>query len=317
MRRWIVFMAVIGILLALAACSGSTPAAPPAVTPVVEGQSEPAAVESPETAVPAETASSVEQPAEPPVSNPTSTVAPSDPSAPASTTEATSVATETPAEPAAPTLAPLTVPPIEAEGTVANTNRLNARSGPGTGNAIVGHLAQGDRVQITRRQSGWLQVVYPGSPDGLAWISADFVAVDGEAPPATPTPRPKPAQPQPGSIPAPVTLPYENFAFSWRWDAADLMQGQDWYFDLLFFQGSSDQQYDAKPAEVAQTSRQGDVWTFPLNYPARCNSYWIVRIAVRENGQFKGWVSDRSNRQTIGPPCVTEPTPTDCPDCGL
>ncbi|MEA3336226.1 MAG: SH3 domain-containing protein [Chloroflexota bacterium] len=78
-----------------------------------------------------------------------------------------------------------------AAGTVL-ASRLNVRSGPGTGNPTVGQISAGERVDILNRQEGWLQILHDDKP---AWISASFVAVDGE-----PTPVPPAGPPVPGTI---------------------------------------------------------------------------------------------------------------------
>lgn len=72
----------------------------------------------------------------------------------------------------------------------------NVRSGPSTiGYDVVGVLIPGQQVPALGRTSGgdWVMIAYPGVPDGVAWVFADLVRVDGSLPvlepPPTPTPR--------------------------------------------------------------------------------------------------------------------------------
>ncbi len=50
---------------------------------------------------------------------------------------------------------------------------LHVREGPGVDYPSLGHLSQGDVVEVVgvNADSSWLQIVYPASPDGLGWIS--------------------------------------------------------------------------------------------------------------------------------------------------
>ena len=77
---------------------------------------------------------------------------------------------------------------------------LNVRAGPGLSYPVLDSLARGDVVQVTGLDParGWLQIIYPSSPDGLGWISGKpkYVRLLAGAPsrsPASPAPLPTPA----------------------------------------------------------------------------------------------------------------------------
>lgn len=71
------------------------------------------------------------------------------------------------------------VPPVTPTPTVSaptaeiTSIRLNVRSGPGTDYSILGSLRRGQVVDILARdpETGWLQINFPGAPDGTAWIT--------------------------------------------------------------------------------------------------------------------------------------------------
>jgi hypothetical protein len=65
-----------------------------------------------------------------------------------------------------------------------SATRLNVRSGPGVSYRVLGQLRQGDVVQILDQASGWLKIVYPAAQGGQAWVSGNFVRIDGAAAPA-------------------------------------------------------------------------------------------------------------------------------------
>lgn len=78
----------------------------------------------------------------------------------------------------------------------AEQDQVNVRSGPGTiGYDIVGVLAVGEQVPAIGQSPGgdWVEIVYPGVPDGVAWVYTPLVEVRGSLPivepPPTPTPR--------------------------------------------------------------------------------------------------------------------------------
>jgi len=73
-------------------------------------------------------------------------------------------------------------------------DQINVRGGPGTHYPIVGVLIAGAQVPALGRSEGgqWIQVVYPGGPEGVAWVYSPLVELVGSlpiiAPPPTPTP---------------------------------------------------------------------------------------------------------------------------------
>lgn len=85
-----------------------------------------------------------------------------------------------------PASTPTATPP---EGIVL-ANVLNVRSGPGLEYPIIGKLERGTLVEVASAggaaDDGWLQILYEGAEDETtAWVSSDYVAVDGEAIPAS------------------------------------------------------------------------------------------------------------------------------------
>ena len=84
-------------------------------------------------------------------------------------------------------------------GPIAEVNgdqeQINVRAGPGVNYPMVGILTARQRVPARGRSPGgdWVQIVYPGVPEGTAWVYAYLVRIYGELPvvepPPTPTPR--------------------------------------------------------------------------------------------------------------------------------
>jgi hypothetical protein len=75
-------------------------------------------------------------------------------------------------------------------------DQINVRAGPHAQDyPIVGVLVAGQRVPALGRSAGgdWIQIAYPGVEDGVAWVYAYLVTVEGSlpivVPPPTPTPR--------------------------------------------------------------------------------------------------------------------------------
>jgi len=77
-------------------------------------------------------------------------------------------------------------------------DQINVRGGPGGDYPIVGVLIAGQQVPALGRSFGgmWIQIIYPGGPDGVAWVYSPLVELIGSLPivepPATPTPRTTP-----------------------------------------------------------------------------------------------------------------------------
>lgn len=92
---------------------------------------------------------------------------------------------------------------------------VNVRSGPGTDYNAVGTVQAGQQVTLTAKDAfgTWLQIAYPGGPDGRGWISAAFLQPEGlEGLPivgesgqviGTGTPAPQPAGPTATVVAAP------------------------------------------------------------------------------------------------------------------
>jgi hypothetical protein len=75
-------------------------------------------------------------------------------------------------------------------------DQINVRSGPGTSYPRVGVLLNRQEVPALGRTAAgdWVQIIYPGVDEGVAWVYSPLVRVIGEElpivePPSTPTPR--------------------------------------------------------------------------------------------------------------------------------
>jgi hypothetical protein len=73
-------------------------------------------------------------------------------------------------------------------------DQINVRSGPDVFYPKVGVLINRQEVPALARTEGgsWVKIVYPGVPEGVAWVYAPYVRVTGELPivPKPPTPTP-------------------------------------------------------------------------------------------------------------------------------
>ena len=86
--------------------------------------------------------------------SPTATPEPTATATPAPTEAPTAEPTQAPIEtPAAPTTAPELVKEVSAGG-----KRLNVRSAAGTGNAVIGKLADGSKVTVISTENGWSHI---------------------------------------------------------------------------------------------------------------------------------------------------------------
>ncbi|MDZ4769049.1 MAG: serine hydrolase [Chloroflexota bacterium] len=109
--------------------------------------------------------------------------------------------------PPAPTATP-TAPLGSVTGTT--SGEINIRYAPGVEYARVGVGAPGERFVIagTHTQFPWVQIVYPGSPNGYGWVNVDLLQITGDLtvlpaisqtsfnfPTLTPTPSPVEALP--------------------------------------------------------------------------------------------------------------------------
>lgn len=118
---------------------------------------------------------------------------------PANTGNQPTVAPTTPTE-------PLPAEEAAVEIAVINTDLLNIRGGPSTGDAIVRTANQGDRFTVAARSpdGAWVQVAENGQPIG--WVSSEFVTISteagGGAPAATGSTPTQAANPPAASAPA-------------------------------------------------------------------------------------------------------------------
>ena len=96
-------------------------------------------------------------------------------------TTASSDATAQDTQPAAPTETPAPPSsPLESPGNV--TNQINVRSGPAGTYKVIGMLNPKDKVTITGLTMNhlWYQIQFSGSPDGIGWVSSQYVQVLGD-----------------------------------------------------------------------------------------------------------------------------------------
>ncbi len=71
--------------------------------------------------------------------------------------------------------------------------QINVRAGPGIDYPAVGILVLGQKVPALARTRNWVQIAYPGAPDGTGWVFAPLVKVENGLPPqVTPPPTPTP-----------------------------------------------------------------------------------------------------------------------------
>lgn len=90
-------------------------------------------------------------------------------------------ATLDPAAPPTTTTAPAaTIPASAVTGTV--LNEINIRYAPGTEYARIGIARAGDILEITgwHTQFPWVEINYPASPNGKAWVAIDLLEIQGD-----------------------------------------------------------------------------------------------------------------------------------------
>ena len=128
--------------------------------------------------------------------------------------------TEVPTEPPPP---PTDTPAPKAPSVTILQN-MNVRGGPGTNYPVIGAGPAGATTKITGRNNdnSWVQVEYP-SDDGVGWVYADLVQIDGDLsqvevasapPPPAPVaqaPAPEPEAPQEEAPPPPPPEPKYQF----------------------------------------------------------------------------------------------------------
>jgi len=100
-----------------------------------------------------------------------------------SPTPATMVTTPNPAFTSAPALPTATLPPTALPSAVTGTvlGEVNIRYGPGTEYERVGVGFAGETFTIVARhtQFEWVQITYPASPTGRAWVATNLLEITG------------------------------------------------------------------------------------------------------------------------------------------
>ncbi len=127
--------------------------------------------------------------------------------------------------------------PATPTGRVVGTQGLNVRSGPSTAFPVIGVARLGDEGEIVGRSADgrWWAVAVPSAPNGVGWVSVDFVAASNAenvpvlpAPPLppTPTPRPTPVPPPPTPTRAPQPTPTPGAEIAFWADRTNINQGE-------------------------------------------------------------------------------------------
>lgn len=220
-----------------------------------------------------------------------------------------STAAPVPALPEAPVAQ--ATPTGQTKGTV-SVAVANVRSRPSTASPTIGQLKRGAQVEITNRRSGWLEIVYLSGPGKRAWISAPLVTINSAQAKSTSSSSSASSTAKSGAVPAPVPKDYQQPAFLWTWNGENSVQGKDWYFDILLFQGGQNLPYQTIPVEASQARVKNGVWSYQAAPQLQCGSQWMMAISTRENGRWAGFASPMSKGLPIGKPCDNDP----CPGCG-
>lgn len=81
------------------------------------------------------------------------------------------------------TQAPPTTVPTPAPINGLTSTQVNVRSGPDAGNESLGLLPAASQVQIIGKDASdkWLAITFAQSPNGIGWVTAEFVEVAGDA----------------------------------------------------------------------------------------------------------------------------------------
>lgn len=77
---------------------------------------------------------------------------------------------------------PTATPPAASGVTGRVTGEINVRYGPGVDFPRLGVAHQGDTLEIIgwHTQLPWLQIRYPGSPNGFGWVAKDLLEIQGD-----------------------------------------------------------------------------------------------------------------------------------------
>ncbi len=110
--------------------------------------------------------------------------------------------------------------PAVPTGRVNSTQGLNIRSGPGSNFPVIGFAQDGDEGEIIGRSANnrWWAAAVPSAPDGIGWVSADFViATNAENVPVIDAPPPviivPTTAPTPSPVPPPTATPAPEISF--------------------------------------------------------------------------------------------------------
>jgi PKD repeat protein len=178
---------------------------------------------------------------------------------------------------ATPTLAP---PVAGVSQLTVNANALNVRQGPGTNYPVLGVLLNSQKAEITGRNADatWWQIKFPGTPDGVGWVSAAFATAENianvpivNAPPA---PQPPPPTPTPS---VPITY--------WR---ADYFNNPDLQGAPVLVRDDRQISFDwglGSPAPELPVDNFSVRWTRTLNFQAG-----VYRFYARTDDGVRLWV---------------------------
>lgn len=172
---------------------------------------------------------------------------------------------------AAPAPPPSVTPPPPPSGSITGTaiEPINVRSGPGTNYPSYGVAAAGSSAPVSGMSAdgGWWQInVNPDNiPEGVAWVSADYVTVsDPAGVPIVDAPAP------PTQIPPPET-PAEGAAYGIALDTINVRSGP----------GNQYSSYGVvSPGATA-----------PIIGTSADGSWWVVAIPTSVAPDGQGWVS--------------------------
>ena len=77
-----------------------------------------------------------------------------------------------------------------------NGKTLNVRSGPYSGDNVIGHLPYGSAVEVNGFDGSWASIVYLGAPGGVAWVQSRYLQWYKPGPKPTPKPTTDPSAKQ-------------------------------------------------------------------------------------------------------------------------
>jgi uncharacterized protein YraI len=172
---------------------------------------------------------------------------------------------------------------------------MNVRSGPGTNYPVVGAGTVGQSTRVTGRNADgtWLQIEYP-SADGIGWVFAELVQINGspEAVEIAQAPPPPPPLPTPTPAPqeqAPPPEPEKKYQFTpTGWHASGNQA-------IVHFKGRIK---DEQGNLVNGYSVLVDNWSWSVlshptgashHYPQKGDGEWDVVIPERNIGSGVGW----------------------------